>query len=99
MLERRPQLEPAASFNSGSCAFVKEAALYFDKLAILDPVGVSCAIIDSDDRACEAIMQLKDAGFLQMVTLADVLTEFAGRITNAIRRDIHDRKLLDLWHI
>jgi hypothetical protein len=54
MLERRPQLEPAASFNSGSCAFVKEAALYFDKLAILDPVGASCAIIDSDDRAREA---------------------------------------------
>ena len=75
---------------------MKVAALYFDKLVLLDPVGASWATIGADHHAREAVRQLQDAGILQMVTPADVPAKYAGPITDAIRRDMHDREFLDL---
>ena len=75
---------------------MKVAVLYFDKLVILDPVGASWASIDADYPARQAVKQLQDAGILHTVTPADVLTKYAGPITDAIRRGMRDRELLDL---
>lgn len=75
---------------------LKMAALYFDKLVTLDPVGASWATIGTDHHASEAVKQLQDAGILHTVTPADVLAKFTAPITDAIRRDMRDREFLDL---
>ena len=87
---------PYASFTNTQHPLLKMAARYFDKLAILDPVGASWATIDADHHALEAVKQLRDADLLQTVTPEDVLAKSAGPITDAIRRDMRDREFLDL---
>ena len=49
-------------------SLLKVAVLYFDKLAILDPVGASLATIGADHHARDAVKQLQEAGILQTVT-------------------------------
>lgn len=61
---------PYASFRNKQLPLLKVAALYFDKLVTLDPVGASRATISADSHAREAVKQLQDTGILQMVTLA-----------------------------
>lgn len=56
-------------------SLLKVAVLYFDKLAILDPVGASLATIGADHHARDAVKQLQEAGILQTVTRADVLAQ------------------------
>jgi hypothetical protein len=87
---------PYASFTNGQLPLLKVAALYFDKLFILDPVGASWATVGADHVARDAISLLKDAGILKIVTPSDVLTTHAGAITEAIRRDMSDRAFLEL---
>lgn len=87
---------PYASFTNAQLPLLKVAALYFDKLFIVDPVGASWATIGADHHAREAVRLLKDAGILQTVTPADVLAQYTGPISDAIRRDMHDREFLDL---
>ena len=48
---------PYASFTNAQCPMLKVAALYFDKLVILDPVGASWATIGADHYALEAFRQ------------------------------------------
>jgi hypothetical protein len=72
------------------------AALYFDNLFILDPVGASWATIGADHVARDAIPLLNDAGILEIVTPADVLAKYADPISEAVRRDMADREFLDL---
>lgn len=82
---------PYASFTNTQLPLLKVAALYFDKLVILDPVGASWATIGADQHAREAVRQLRDAGILQVVTPADILAKYAGPISDAIRRDMQDQ--------
>lgn len=72
------------------------AALRFDKLVILDRVGASWNTIGADHIARDAVRQLKDAGILEIVTPAKVLTKYGRPIADAIRRDMADREFLDL---
>jgi len=51
---------------------LKVAALYFDKLHLLDPVRTSWATIGADHHAREAVKQPQDVGILQTVTTEDV---------------------------
>jgi hypothetical protein len=87
---------PYASFTNAQLPLLKVAALYFDKLFILDPVGASWATVGSDHVARDAVQLLKDAGILQIVTPSDVLAAHGRSIAEAIRRDMGDRKFLDL---
>jgi hypothetical protein len=48
---------PYASFTNAQLPLLKVAALYFDKLVILDPVGASRAPIGADHYALEAFRQ------------------------------------------
>jgi hypothetical protein len=72
------------------------AALYFDKLAIHDPVSASWATIGADHHALEFAKQLQDADLLHTVTPADVLAKYAAPITDTIRQDMRDRQSLNL---
>lgn len=46
---------PYASFTNRQLPLLKVAALYFDKLVILDPVGASWATIAADHDLAERI--------------------------------------------
>lgn len=75
---------------------LKVAALYFDKLVILDPVGANWATIGADHVARDAITLLKDANIPKAVTPADVLAKFGDSLAEAVRRDMADREFLEL---
>ena len=70
---------PYTSFTNEQLPLLKVAALYFDKLSILDPVGASWATVGADHFARDGITLLKDADILEVVTLADVLANYAER--------------------
>lgn len=87
---------PYASFTNEQLPLLKVAALYFDKLIILDPVGASWATVGADHVARDAVTLLKEADILEVVTPADVLAKYAGPLNEAIRRDMADREFLEL---
>ncbi len=68
-----------ASFTNAQLPVLKVAALYFDKLVLLDPVGASWDTIGADHYAREAVKLLRDAGILQTVMPANVLARFADQ--------------------
>src|SRR5262245_16786123 len=87
---------PYGSFTNPQLSLLKVAALYFDKLSILDPVGASWGTIGADQVARNAVRLLNDAGILEIVTPATVLAKYGVPIADAIRRDMGDREFLDL---
>ena len=52
---------PYASFTNAQLPLLKVAALYFDKLYLLDPVCASWDTIGADYATREAVKQLQDA--------------------------------------
>lgn len=63
---------PYASFRNAQLPLLKVAALWFDKLVILDPVGASWDTIGADHIARDAVQQIEDAVFaLAKVPLID----------------------------
>lgn len=52
--------DPCASFTNEQLSLPKVAALWSDKLVILDPVGASWATIGTDHHAREIVKQLQD---------------------------------------
>lgn len=87
---------PYASFTNAQIPLLKAAALYFDKLVILDPVGASWDTIGADHEAQRAIKMLRAENILETVTPADVLAKYASLITEAIRQDVQDRQFIEL---
>jgi len=70
------------------------AALWLDELAILDPVAASWDTVGADHIARDAAQELKDAGILEIVTTATVLSKYERPFAEAIRRDMADRDFL-----
>jgi hypothetical protein len=87
---------PYASFANEQLPLLKVAALCFDKLTILDPVGASWVTVGGDHVARDAIVFLKDVGILEVVTPADVLAKYADPLAEAVRRDMTGREFLEL---
>jgi len=87
---------PYASFADQQLHILKVAALYFDKLTILDPVGASWVRIGADHVARDAVELLRGAGLLHVVKPAEVLQIHEQAITAAVRRDMADSEFLDL---
>jgi hypothetical protein len=99
MTEHKLFYYPYASFTNAQLPLLKVAALYFDKLTLLDPVGASWDSIGADPSARDAVRQLKGAGLLEIVTPAAVLAQYETPIAEAIRRDMGDREFLDLCDV
>jgi hypothetical protein len=87
---------PYASFTNAQLPLLKVAALWFDKLVILDPVGASWDTIGADHDARDAVRLLKYADILEVVTPAAVLAKYKSPIAEAIRQDLRDREFLEL---
>jgi hypothetical protein len=96
MTEHRLFYYPYASFTNAQLPLLKVAALYFDKLVILDPVGASWGTIGADHEARRAIKMLRAENLLETVTPADVLAKYASSLTEAIRQDVQDRQFIEL---
>jgi hypothetical protein len=76
---------PYAFFTNAQISLLKVAALYFDKLVVLDPVGASWNTIGTGDIARDAVRLLKNADILEIVTLATVLAKYEDPIAEAIQ--------------
>ncbi len=87
---------PYASFADQQLPLLKVAALYFDKLYLLDPVEASWGTIGTGGFARDAVMQLRDAGILEIITPATVLQTYEADIAEAIRRDMASPDFLSL---
>lgn len=96
MTEHKIFYYPYASFTDTQLPLLKVAALWFDKLVVLDPVGASWDTIGADYVARNSGGLLKDASILEIVTPAKVLAQYEAPIAEAIRRDMADREFLDL---
>jgi hypothetical protein len=96
MSDQRLFYYPYASFTNTQLPLLKVAALYFDKLIILDPVGASWDTVGANDIARHAIPLLKNAGILEIVTPPAVLAKFQSEISEAIRQDMSDPEFLAL---
>lgn len=72
------------------------AALWFEKLVLLDPVGASWDTVGVDHFARDAVRQLNEAGILEIVTPATVLAKWERPLAEAVRRDMEDREFIDL---
>jgi hypothetical protein len=79
---------PYASFTNAQLPLLMVAALWFDKLVLLNPIGASWDAIGADHAARDAVRQIKDAGILENVTSATVLAKYNRPIADAIRRNM-----------
>jgi hypothetical protein len=62
------------SFTNVQPPPLKVAAMYFDKLCLLDPIGANWDTVSADDVARESIRLLEDEGILLTV----FLTKYIG---------------------
>src|SRR6266568_9289 len=97
MTEHRIFYYPYASFTNTDLPLLKAAALYFDKLYILDPVGASWGPIGADLPTREAVKLLSAKGILETITPSKVLESYEEPLVKAIRSDLQDRDFLNYW--
>jgi hypothetical protein len=87
---------PYASFTDAQLPLLKVAALYFDKLYILDPERASWKGIGVNRNAQQAVKLLEDNQILETIRPEDVLAKYADSINDAIRWDMQDREFLNI---
>lgn len=80
---------PYASFTDQQALLLKAAALYFDKLHILDPFKASSGTI-GPGMIGKDVGLLEDAGILDRVGPAQVLLKYEDVMADAIRADLND---------
>ncbi len=80
---------PYGSFQDKQSPLLRAAALYFDKLYILDPVKASFGRIGAGEVE-EDVRLLEDEGILERVSPEEVLAEHESTISAAIQRDLSD---------
>jgi hypothetical protein len=85
-----------ATFTNQQLPLLKVAAVWFDELMILDPVGASLNSIGVDPSVSDAVKLLQQEGFLRVVDPATVLQAYEGPMAAAIRADLADPAFLQL---
>lgn len=86
---------PYASFTDEQAPLLKSAALYFDRLTILDPVKASWDSIGPGPVVAE-LKLLEAEGILERIAPEDVLGRFDAAIAAAIQADLADPDFLKL---
>lgn len=84
---------PYASFTQEQSPLLKAAALYFDKLYILDPLKASWDLI-GPGRQDNHLIMLEQEGILVRISPEEVLHKYEDAITDAIRVDLQDPDFL-----
>jgi hypothetical protein len=86
---------PYASFTNAQLPILKVAALYFDKLYILDPERATGGSVGPGDVAGD-IDLLERQQILVRVSPEEILKKYESEIAAAIHADMEDREFLDL---
>ncbi len=86
---------PYASFRDDQVPLLKAAALYFDKLYILDPVKASWDMV-GPAGGIQELRLLEQEGILHRVAPEEVLKVYEKAITAEILADMRDPKFLSL---
>jgi hypothetical protein len=86
---------PYGSFRDAQVPLLKAAALYFDRLSILDPEKASGGGIGAVEVAAD-VKLLEVEGILVRISPEEVLRKYEGVIAAAIRADLEDSEFLKL---
>jgi hypothetical protein len=86
---------PYCSFKDEQEPLLKAAALYFDKLYILDPKRAASGSTGSPEVEKDVEL-LEEAGILERVAPEEVLQEYEDPITATVRAHIEDEEFLQL---
>jgi hypothetical protein len=95
MIEHNLFYYPYASFTNTQLPLLKVAALYFDKLYILDPEKATGGSVGSGDVAADVAL-LEREHILTRVSPEEVLKKYEDEIAAAIRADLDDSEFLRL---
>lgn len=95
MTEHRLFYYPYASFTNAQFPLLKVAALYFDKLVILDPDKATGGTVGSGDIAKDVAL-LEGEGILSRIAPEEVLEAYEQDIATAVRADLDDPTFLKL---
>lgn len=98
MTPHRLYYYPYASFTNQQLPLLKVAAVWFDELVILDPIGASLHSVGLDPGVSQAVQLLRQEGILRIVDPATVRQTFEGPMAAAIRADLTDPAFLQLCH-
>lgn len=98
MTEHTPFYYPYASFTNAQLPLLKVAALYFDKLLILDPEKASSGTIGIGDVGDDVAL-LEREGILKRVAPEEVLHKHETAIAEAIRADLQDPEFRRLCEV
>lgn len=96
MAEHKLFYFPYASLTNQQLPLLKVAALYFDKIVILEPTGASWDTIGADHVARDALKMLESERILEVIGPAEVLKKYDEAMKEAILRDMADREFLEL---
>jgi hypothetical protein len=86
---------PYASFSDDQKLLLKAAALFFDKLYILDPCKASYKGIGPGIKVGHVNL-LEKEGILERISPEHVLNNYENAITNSIRSDLNDPEFIRL---
>src|ERR1043166_1058270 len=86
---------PYASFTDAQLPLLKVAALYFDKLYILDPNKATGGSVGPGDVAQDVAL-LERAHILTRVSPGEVLGKYERDMAAAIRADLNDPEFIEL---
>lgn len=89
---------PYATFQDAQLPLLKAAALYFDKLYILDPVEASFDGIGIQPDVNKDVDLLKDAGILKRINPREILAqkEYRVALEEEILADLEDSQFRNL---
>jgi len=96
MTPHRLYYYPYASFTDQQLPLLKVAAVWFDELVILDPLGANLNTIGVEPRVSQALQLLQREGILRVVDPASVLQTYESPMAAAIRADLADPAFLQL---
>lgn len=88
---------PYASFTGDQSPLLKVAAIYFDKLYILDPEKSSSGMIGIQDPEVAkdvALLEHKSVQIVERVAPEDVVEQYESAIAKAVRDDMQDREFI-----
>lgn len=89
---------PYASFMSDQSPLLKVAAIYFDKLYILDPEKSTSGIIGIEEPEVAkdvALLEHKDVNILERIAPEVVVEKYEPAIAKAVRDDLRDKEFVE----
>src|SRR5258708_1614510 len=79
---------PYATMFDAQLPLLKTAALYFDKLVLLDPRDATWDRVGPDPGALDEVLLLERHGLLERVSPTAVFKDYSEAFTQAVREDI-----------